>query len=466
MEQVNSGGLNFIFEINSHKYSIGLMSVMAKRAQQESGEGRVTANSRPMMNMTARTPSFVSSSASSNPGRTLYGYQDPERYVLDDRTGQPVETSRSDYLQKDYGRSWSSQEWKSGAGERDRSGKPEEISWDTLQKVDPHREEYLLGRTIHDRTGQPVSENFQGKAHFENFIMGSEITEFVNKVRDQVRIRQKRMSSIAEKCAEHSIIWGMFMATTLNAATFMGKKFSTMQNVVKNQESLTLKQMFDVTAQIVNNEEEIYCLNKIVYQKNSWTQLSLINDPVIINLQSTKVYVFSDSVLCLGKVLQHPECNEAWKNRVAGVRAERSYRDFEDVSGETTEFEWNIFPGFKTLQLCDRISDLLSELGETPESFTGRILFMSMFNDIFCDRYDNKDECLRNANIVRTFAGRFGIGQWSFIGPGSEKKWYPSENSPQGAWDHVAEEMLLLFAKSGHPIFRSTTPLSRGQLKK
>ena len=27
--------------------------------------------------------------------------------------GKPVEPSRSDYLQKDYGRSWSSQEWKS-----------------------------------------------------------------------------------------------------------------------------------------------------------------------------------------------------------------------------------------------------------------------------------------------------------------------------------------------------------------
>ena len=63
-------------------------------------------------------------------------------------------------------------------------------------------------RLFHDRTGQPVSENLQGKAHLENFIMGSEITQFVNKVRDQVRIRQKRMSSIAENCAEHSIIWG------------------------------------------------------------------------------------------------------------------------------------------------------------------------------------------------------------------------------------------------------------------
>ena len=57
------------------------------------------------------------------------------------------------------------------------------------------------------------------------------------------------------------------------------------------------------------------------------------------------------------------------------------------------------------------------------------------------------------------------IGQWSFIGPGSEKKWYSSEKSPQGAWDNIAEEMLLEFAESGHPTFRATSPLSRGILK-
>ena len=39
--------------------------------------------------------------------------------------------------------------------------------------------------TIHERMGKPASENVQGKAHFENFIMGSETTEFVNKVRNQ-----------------------------------------------------------------------------------------------------------------------------------------------------------------------------------------------------------------------------------------------------------------------------------------
>ena len=273
------------------------------------------------------------------------------------------------------------------------------------------------------------------------------------------------MSNVAESGEEHSIIWGMFMATTLKAATFMGKNFSTIQSVVKNYEDLTLKQMFDVTAQLVSNQEEINCLDKILWGKNSWTRLSQIDEEIVINLQRTKVYVFSDSELCLGKVLQHPESNEAWKNRVAEVRSEKSYRDYDAINGEPTEFEWNIFPGFTTLQLCGKVNDLLSDLGQTPATFTGRILFMSMFNDISCDRKGNKEECLGNARVVKVLAKKFGIGQWSFIGPGSEKKWYSSENSPQGAWDNIAEQMLLKFAESGHPTFRGTTPLSRGQLK-
>ena len=40
-----------------------------------------------------------------------------------------------------------------------------------------------------------------------------------------------------------------------------------------------------------------------------------------------------------------------------------------------------------------------------------------------------------------------------------KKKWYSGEeNSPKEAWDHIADEMLLEFAESGHPIFRATTP--------
>ena len=84
------------------------------------------------------------------------------------------------------------------------------------------------------------------------------------------------------------------MAATLNAATFMRKNFSTIQSVVKKYEDLTLKQMFDVTAQLVNNQDEINGLDKIQWEKNSWKRLSLIGDETVINLQSKssrRIYV-------------------------------------------------------------------------------------------------------------------------------------------------------------------------------
>ena len=192
----------------SHFSSTACTAAMAKRAQQESGEERVTAKSRPMMNLTARMPSVVSSSTSSNPGMTSYGYQDPGKSVAsDDRSGKLEKPSQSDYTQEDYGRSWSSQEWKSGTAEHDRSGKPEKTSWDLLQKVDPHREEYLLGRTahsarneetIHDASGKLETLNLQEEASSENFVKGSDAPEFVDKIKDRVRKRQKRMSNVAE----------------------------------------------------------------------------------------------------------------------------------------------------------------------------------------------------------------------------------------------------------------------------
>ena len=93
---------------------------MAKRAQQESGEERVAAKSRPMMNLTARMPTVVSSSTSSSPVKTWYEYQDPGKSVVaDDRSGQLDRLCPTGYSKSDYDRSWTSQEWKSGAAAHD-----------------------------------------------------------------------------------------------------------------------------------------------------------------------------------------------------------------------------------------------------------------------------------------------------------------------------------------------------------
>ena len=114
------------------------------------------------------------------------------------------------------------------------------------------------------------------------------------------------------------------------------------------------------------------------------TFLSMVGDEQVISLLHTKVYVFSDSVPCLGKMNQNPKSNIAWEDRLKWFKSSPQYRTLDKIDGEPVEFEWNIFPGFTTLQLSEEVKSLLLRLGETPEKFTGRIIFMSMFNDISC----------------------------------------------------------------------------------
>ena len=152
----------------------------------------------------------------------------------DDRSGKPDRLSPTGYSKMDYGRSWSSQEWKSGAAAHDRSGKPDENSWDSLQQVRPHNEEPLLdgnaqsvryGEIIHDGSGQPDSVNYQKEAESENFVMGSDGAEYVNKVKDQVRKRQKRISNVADSGEERSVTWRMFVAATIKCGDIHEKEF-------------------------------------------------------------------------------------------------------------------------------------------------------------------------------------------------------------------------------------------------
>ena len=116
------------------------------------------------------------------------------------------------------------------------------------------------------------------------------------------------------------------------------------------------------------------------------------------------------------------------------------------------------------LQLCNKVQEFMSKMSDQPEECKGRIIFMSMFNDISWGSEDNEQECESNANLVSIYARRFS--PWSFLGSGSEKKWYSTHDSrPQGEWDRVAELMMIKFGESGHPVFRVTSPLSRGTLK-
>ena len=192
---------------------------MAKRFQEASGEERVTAKSKPMMNLIAKMPSVVSFSTSKSPGKRYYGNEDPWRSVAgEDRPGQlGKETvflesfSSTDYSKLDYDHVWSSQEWKSEVTAHDRSGQPDKTSWSMVQQVRPHHGETLLGGDaqsvryrgiLRDWSGRPDNIISQEVANSAKFVMGSDAEEFVNKVNDQVRKRQKRMSNVARSGEE------------------------------------------------------------------------------------------------------------------------------------------------------------------------------------------------------------------------------------------------------------------------
>ena len=97
------------------------------------------------------------------------------------------------------------------------------------------------------------------------------------------------------------------MSSTLQASVFMVNNYSDNLHSIKNTEDLTMKQMFDISEKLISKQsDEIYGKDTINWSDSSWKHLSLIGDKEVISLSHAKVYVFSDSVLCLGKMNENP----------------------------------------------------------------------------------------------------------------------------------------------------------------
>ena len=83
-----------------------------------------------------------------------------------------------------------------------------------VRKVRPGHEEILpdgVAQSLRNeetpryRSGRPYNIISQEVARPQNFVMGNDATEVVN--RDEVRKRQKRISYVTGDGEEHSIIW-------------------------------------------------------------------------------------------------------------------------------------------------------------------------------------------------------------------------------------------------------------------
>ena len=179
---------------------------------------------------------------------------------------------------------------------------------------------------------------------------------------------------------------------------------------------------------------KIYGVAPTNWENSSWT--------IILDWRwRRKVYVFSDSELRFGKMNQHPTTNSAWEEKFTWFKSSAQYRTLNTINGEPMEFEWNIFTGFTALECCNKVQEFMSQ-NERP--IRGRIIFMSMFNDISWGSEDNEQECNANANLVSICARRFPRGLWSFLGLGSEKQLYSTRGGrPQGEWDNAAGLMMI-----------------------
>ena len=222
----------------SHFSSTVCSETTAKRLQQDSGEERVTAKSRPMMSLIARVPSNVSSSTSVSPGKRSHGHQNPWSTIAEkeERPGRPdvgsdrkiafdyyyheqfIESfSSASYSKWDDDHAWSSQEWKTDTEMCERSGRPDVTSWGATRESQPgfsHEETQHDGTaqsvvsevTPRERSGRPDVDP-QREARPQQFVIGNDEAElelsvesrsFVNRVNDQVRKRQKRISNVTE----------------------------------------------------------------------------------------------------------------------------------------------------------------------------------------------------------------------------------------------------------------------------
>ena len=91
---------------------------------------------------------------------------------------------------------------------------------------------------MEDRTGRPVvTAQHTDRFIVENDKMNSyteaesemllESRSFLHRVNDQVRKMQNQSSKDATKDSDkHSVIWGMFMSSTLQASVFMVKNYN------------------------------------------------------------------------------------------------------------------------------------------------------------------------------------------------------------------------------------------------
>ena len=90
------------------------------------------------------------------------------------------------------------------------------------------------------------------------------------------------------------------MSTTMKSAVRLGREYQ--QNLIASRKTnfSELKMLFDITLRLIVESSEILNLSSMIFDFCLWMRSTLYHDQVI-KWAKAKVYVYSCSVLCLGK---------------------------------------------------------------------------------------------------------------------------------------------------------------------
>ena len=193
-------------------------------------------------------------------------------------------------------------------------------------------------------------------------------------------------------------IWGIFMNANLKAAVHLGSDHDVNLRHVKNYLG-DLQDNFGQTEKLISGQTETTGKSLIDSKDFWWISTSLLHSRAY-QYANAKVCVFSDSVLCLGKIGHNPV--ESWKKQIQWYSETNYFSELNRIDGKPMEVEWKI----STAGILNEIHKTMGELQCDAADFKGRIIFMSMFNDMVWDAKGNDELCENNSKRIEEYARR------------------------------------------------------------
>ena len=104
--------------------------------------------------------------------------------------------------------------------------------------------------------------------------------------------------------------------------------------------------------------------------------------------------------------------------RIGWITSSQNYRNFDRIDGEPMEFEWNIFTGFNTLRKIQKF--IVPTSRNTRKFHRKNYIYVDAQRHFLSNERQWRRMCGERSTRI-SVCKKIWKGQWSFIGPGSER---------------------------------------------